>query len=54
MTEVVRFRCNNCGHRFEEQVLSEEEVEEAKRRREPTSSVHCPKCHRTYVRHGWD
>ena len=35
MTEFVRFRCNNCGHRFETEVLSEGERREARERNQP-------------------
>ncbi|RZP20265.1 MAG: zinc ribbon domain-containing protein [Erythrobacter sp.] len=54
MTEVVRFRCLNCGHRFDTEVLTEEERREARREDRPTSPVHCPKCHRTDIRRGWE
>ena len=30
VTAVVRFRCNNCGHRFEAEVLNEDERYEAR------------------------
>lgn len=54
MPESVRFRCNNCGHRFEAQALTRYEREEARRQNERTSAVHCPKCHRTDLRRGWE
>lgn len=53
MTEGKRFRCLNCGHRFEMNVLSEEERKEAKRKDEPFYPVACPSCRRTDVRGGW-
>ena len=54
MTDIVRFRCNNCGHRFEVEVLDEYERREARRRDQPTSPVHCPKCNRTDIRRSWE
>jgi rubredoxin len=54
MTDIVRFRCNNCGHRFEAEVLDKNEQEEAQRKRRPTSPVQCPECKRTDIRNGWD
>ena len=54
MNDVVRFRCNNCGHRFETEVLSERERLEARRRNQPTSTVQCPRCKRTDIRRGWE
>lgn len=54
MSETVSFRCNNCGYRFETQVLTEREKREAADERRSTSAVHCPKCYRTDVRRGWE
>jgi rubredoxin len=54
MTDIVRFRCLNCGHRFQSEVLDEYERREARRRDTPTSPVHCPVCNRVDIRHGWD
>lgn len=53
MTERVRFRCNNCGHRFESEVLDEDRRHEARRENRPTNAVHCPECNRTDIRRGW-
>ena len=39
-----RFRCLNCGHNFEAEVLEDGEAEA---RRVYPSPVHCPKCNRT-------
>ena len=50
MTEFVRFRCNNCGHRFETEVLSEDERRAARQRNQSTSQVYCPQCKRTDIR----
>lgn len=54
MARKKRFRCNNCGERFEEEVLDEEEMREAARQRRPTSDVRCPGCKRIDYRDGWD
>lgn len=44
MAKKVRFRCRDCGERFEEVVLGEEDQREAARDRRPTRPVHCPRC----------
>ncbi len=54
MTERIQFRCNNCGHRFEVEVVDEYERREARREKRPTSAVHCPECYRTDIRRGWE
>ena len=36
MPERIRFRCNNCGHRFEAEVLDEDERRQARRENRPT------------------
>jgi len=54
MSETKRFRCLNCGKRFETEVLSAREVEEARRERRLTSAIHCPVCNRTNIRDGWE
>jgi rubredoxin len=54
MTRLVRFRCKNCGHRFEAEVLDENEKREARRVRRQTYLIHCPKCYRTDIRDGWE
>ncbi len=54
MTESVRFRCNNCGHRFETEVLDKRERQEVRHREQPTSPMRCPECRRTDIRRGWD
>ena len=53
MTRRARFRCRNCGHRFEIDVLDEDEQRQAQRKGLPTSPIHCTKCKRTDVRDGW-
>lgn len=47
---VKRYRCLNCGHRFEADVLEEGEAEAKKIRTQP---VRCPECKRTDLRDGW-
>ncbi|PSJ19544.1 zinc ribbon domain-containing protein [Halomonas sp. ND22Bw] len=54
MSEKRRFRCLNCGERFQTDVLTPDEAEEARRQRRPTSAIHCPACHRTDIRDGWE
>lgn len=54
MTDIVRFRCLNCGHRFQSEVLDEQERRDARRRDMPTSPVRCPACYRTDIRRGWE
>ena len=54
MTEMVRFRCLNCGRRFEAEVLDEDEKREARRRDQPLGRVSCPECKRRETRRGWD
>ncbi len=41
-----RFRCRNCGRRFEAQVFEQGESEA---KRLPSGPVHCPDCNRTDV-----
>lgn len=54
MADTIRFRCKNCGNRFEAKVLDEYEKREAQRQRRPTYAIQCPQCNRTDVRRGWD
>jgi transposase-like protein len=54
MPKTERFRCLNCGHRFEAEALTQEEKQEAKREDKPIFSINCPICYRTDVRRGWD
>jgi hypothetical protein len=53
MTEKAKFRCLNCGHKFEEEVMTEREKEQARRENRPTHPLACPKCRRTSVERGW-
>ena len=52
MIEFVRFRCNNYAHRFETEILSEDERRAAKQHNQSTSQVYCPQCKRTDIRRG--
>lgn len=36
MPERIRFRCNNCGHRFKPEVLDDNERREARHENRPT------------------
>ena len=54
MTERVGFRCNNCGHRFETEVLDGDACGEARRENRPTNAVHSPECYHTDIQRGWD
>lgn len=53
MTIRMRYRCLNCGERFETTVLTKEEVRDAQRRGERLFAIHCPKCNRTDIEKGW-
>lgn len=53
MSYRLRYRCLNCGERFEATVLTAEEVREAQRRGERLGAVHCPRCNRTDIEKGW-
>lgn len=44
MTDVVKFRCNDCDTRFDQQILTDREKREAERDRGPVFFVQCPKC----------
>lgn len=54
MPEKRRYRCQNCGRRFETEVLTPEERRQAELDRVLLSNVACPDCHRTAVRPGWE
>ncbi|HBC09259.1 MAG TPA: zinc ribbon domain-containing protein [Rhodospirillaceae bacterium] len=54
MPEMVRYRCLNCGHRFEEETLSPEESRERRKEGKRTWAIHCPECNRTDIRPGWE
>ena len=53
MTIRKRFRCRNCGKKFEAEILDEDEQRETRRRNQPTSPIQCPECCRTDIREGW-
>jgi transposase-like protein len=44
MAKQARFRCKDCGERFEEVVLDDKDQREAIRERRPTRPIHCPRC----------
>lgn len=54
MPELKRYKCLSCGKRFEVDVLTKEERRDAEREGEPVYRIHCPDCHRTEVREGWE
>lgn len=54
MSETIRYRCNNCGERFEAEILSADEKREYERENRPYSAVRCPSCYRYDLRKGWD
>ena len=54
MTELRRFRCLSCGRRFEAEVLTDAEKNDAERDARPLSRVRCPDCNREEVRPGWE
>ena len=54
MPEIIRYRCLNCGHRFEEETLTREEDRELRRDGKRTYPIHCPRCNRTDCRRGWE
>lgn len=54
MSEVVYYRCNNCGRRFDVEILTKEEVKKADDEMRPTKPVACPECRRTDLRPGWE
>jgi NAD-dependent SIR2 family protein deacetylase len=54
MSEIVKFRCLNCGERFSTEAMTREEQKEAEDRFESYSPIQCPKCKRTEIRRGWD
>lgn len=54
MTILSMKRCNNCGKRFEIELLTEDEVREAEDQCQPTSPARCPECGRTDLRDGWE
>lgn len=51
---VKRFRCLNCGHRFECDVLTKEEISQRQNNNLRSYPIHCPECGRTDIRDGWE
>ena len=54
MPGTKRYRCLNCGHRFEAEVLTAAEDEEYERENRPRSQLRCPACRRSDWREGWE
>jgi DNA-directed RNA polymerase subunit RPC12/RpoP len=55
MARKQKYRCLNCGERFELDVYSPEEQREERRRREIYfDPIRCPACKRIDFREGWD
>jgi DNA-directed RNA polymerase subunit RPC12/RpoP len=54
MSTLVRYKCLNCGKRFEVEVLSKEEKEDYRRKKRPLYQIACPECKRIDVRPGWE
>lgn len=50
----MKYRCNNCGERFEIDILTEDEKREFERQRLNYTPISCPKCHRRDYREGWE
>ena len=56
MPKQKKYRCNNCGERFECEVYTEEDLMRAEKNKQKLhgSQIRCPKCNRTDYREGWD
>jgi DNA-directed RNA polymerase subunit RPC12/RpoP len=56
MPENKRYRCLSCGERFELEVLTHQDFEDARKRGEYInhSPIECPKCKRRDFREGWE
>ncbi len=54
MTETRSYRCINCGHRFNAQILTKEEKFKNEIENKPMSPLPCPKCNRIDLREGWE
>lgn len=49
MSFLQRYRCRNCGHEFEAEILTEEEVRELHKQNCEPGRVRCPRCKRADV-----
>jgi len=47
--KTKRLVCRNCGYEGDVPILTPEEAENLRRKREPLGPVRCPKCHATTV-----
>jgi DNA-directed RNA polymerase subunit RPC12/RpoP len=54
MSNSIKYRCLNCGDRFEAETLSQEERRDFDRKNRLYGPVRCPKCSRSDVRCGWE
>lgn len=52
MPQLRKFRCRNCGERFQVEVLNPAEQRRSQNEGRPASAVACPKCGRTDIRPG--
>lgn len=44
MTELVKFRCNDCGYRFEVPILTDKEKQEVTQDNRPVFNIQCLRC----------
>lgn len=54
MPDTKKYRCLNCGHRFEVDVLTRDERRELEEKNEPIYAISCPECSHTNYREGWE
>ncbi|RLQ88043.1 zinc ribbon domain-containing protein [Notoacmeibacter ruber] len=50
MPQTVRYHCLNCGHNFSCEILTHDELRDARSQLKSLSPVHCPQCNRTDLR----
>ena len=53
MPRRKRYRCRNCGEKFEIDVLTADESRDRQRNNVPVSAVSCPKCRHQDLQEGW-
>jgi transposase-like protein len=51
---IKRYRCKNCGYRFENDWYPPDERPQAQRQGIRFGKLHCPECNRTDIREGWE
>ena len=49
MSEMVGYRCKNCGEGFVIEVLTRDEVKERRKAGLPTAPITCPRCGSDHV-----